>query len=397
MADFVQTHGYSDAGNNRTRARFGDGRLSRAPSVRKSIHTLDARDNVMLEVMRDYFQLNPTQMFREIQQLRDATEEALAQKGISYTNLRSALVPDSHKREVALVFDSTQIENGWYGYEVFRRVIPLFDKQANLSVLAGDYLDRPGDADHMYEAFAQAVHMHKEVVYRHPTQFFVVYINHLSEAAVEGFDMGLRDFAPYVGFADMTYASMFKIYLSTMLVNCCIKHGTTILQGHEPDRPATDDVNMRGYPFEDNGYICRSVSDDLMGVMLSYKIERPVFQGFEVDTEFALNAISLTPKKLRELTVEVDEAKVTYLKSAKSDSMERAGLEAVSANQLAELIKRKMLGSYIYNLAIDETHDVRKFNIILELPPKAGLSATRLMAAMQYQPEIERLRLITLY
>jgi len=366
-------------------------------SLTKSIHTLDARDNVMLEVMRDYFRLSPIHMFREIQGLRDATEEALAQKGISYAKLRPALVPDPHKREVALVFDATQIEEASYGYQVFRRIIPLFDKNTNLSVLAGDYVDRPGQAGQLYDAFVQAVRLHKEVAYRHPTQFFVVYINHLSEAMVESLDTGLRNFAPYIGFADVTYISMFKIYLSTMLVNCCIKHGTIILQGHEPDRPAADDVNTRGYPFEENGYICRSVSDDMMGVMLSYKIERPVFPGFEVDTEFALNAISLTPKTLDKLEVEVDEAKIAYLNSAKSESMRRAGLQAASAEQLAEVIKGQMSGNYIYNLALDTTHDVRKFNVILEIPPRAGLPATRLLAAMEYQPEVDRLRLITLY
>jgi hypothetical protein len=351
----------------------------------------------MLEVMRDYFRLSPIDMFREIQGLRDATEEALAQKGISYAKLRSALVPDPHKREVALVFDATQIEEPWYGYQVFRRIIPLFDKHANHSVLVGDYLDRPDEANQLYEAFAQAVHLHKEVVYRHPTQFFVVYINHLSEAMMESFDSGLRSFAPYVGFADVTYISMFKIYLSTALVDCCIKHGTTILQGHEPDRPAADDVNMSGYPFEENGYVCRSVSDDIMGVMLSYKIERPVFPGFEVDTEFALNAIGLTPKTLDKLEVDVDEAKIAYLNNAKSGSMRRAGLQAASAEQLAELIKGQMSGNYIYNLALDTTNGVRKFNIILEIPPRTGLPATRLLAAMEYQQEVDRLRLITLY
>jgi len=217
-------------------------------SLTKSIHTLDARDNVMLEVMRAYFQLSPIHVFREIQALRDATEEALAQKGISYAKLRSALVPDPHKREVALVFDRTRIKDPWYGYQVFRQVIPLFDKHANFSVLVGDYLDRSGSADQLYDAFARTVHFHREVDYSQPNQFFIVYINHLSEAMVDNFERGLRDFAPYVGFADMTYISMFKIYLSTMLVDCCVKHGSTILQGHEPDRPAADDHQHERLP-----------------------------------------------------------------------------------------------------------------------------------------------------
>ena len=91
----------------------------------KSLHTLNARDHVMLEVMRDHFRLSADHMFREIQGLRRAAEEALAQKGIGYDKLRSALVPDQHRREIALVFDSMTIKSSWYGLDVFKRVSRL--------------------------------------------------------------------------------------------------------------------------------------------------------------------------------------------------------------------------------------------------------------------------------
>lgn len=75
-------------------------------SAPKSLHTLNARDHVMLQVMRDHFKLSADQMFREIQGLRHTVEETSAQKDISYDKLKSALVPDQHRREIALVFDS---------------------------------------------------------------------------------------------------------------------------------------------------------------------------------------------------------------------------------------------------------------------------------------------------
>jgi hypothetical protein len=190
------------------------------------------------------------------------------------------------------------IKSSWYGFDVMERVIPLFDRKGNHSVLLGDYLDRPDQERQLFIAFENAVQLRRDVEFQHPTQFYIVYINNLSDAMVQRFDEGLRDYPAYVGIAEMTYASTFKIYLSTMLVNSFIKHGNIILQGHEPDRADEEDVNMNGYPFEENGYSCRSISDDLFGVLLSYKIERPVFPGFESDTEFALNAISPTPMPL---------------------------------------------------------------------------------------------------
>jgi len=363
----------------------------------KPLHTLNARDHIMLEVVRDYFKLSPDRMRREIQGMRHLVEETLARKGISYDSLKSALVPDRQRRDVAFVFDSTAIESAWYGYDVFERVIPLFDKTSNNSVLVGDLSDRPGQGNRLFEAFKEAVDFRRDVVFRHPTQFFIVYINNLTDTMVQRFDEGLQGYQAYVGLADMTFTSRFKIYLSTMLVNSFIKQGAIILQGHEPDRLPAEDVNMRGYPFEENGYVCRSVSDDYMGVFLSYKIERPVFPGFETDTEFALNAVSTTPMALSDFRIEVEEAKLDYLKNQKAGSMARAGLTTVDSAGLAAIIREKVSHSYIYNMVFDAKHNVTKFNIIIELRDAESGKSTRLLAALEYRPADKVLRLITLF
>ncbi|MDR6871124.1 hypothetical protein J2Y55_002132 [Bosea sp. BE125] len=366
-------------------------------AVTKPIHTLNARGNIMLEVMRDHFKLTPQHMQREIQGMRRMLEDALSKKGISYEKLKSALVPDQKRREIALVFDTLTIESSWYGFDVFKRIIPLLEKKSNHSILVGDYLDQPGQTDRLFAAFEESVNLRRNVEFRHPTQFYIVYLNNLSASMIQRFDEGLKDYEAYVGFADTTYASVFKLYLSTMLVNLGIKHGSLFIQGHEPDRPETDDVNMCGYPFEASGFVCRSISADLEGVLLTYKIERPVFQGFEVDTEFALNAISVQPLPLDDFTIEVEDAKLAYVKSIKEGSVERAGLEAITPAELAGLIKAKISASYIYNLVFLAEHDVAKFNVIIELPSRASREPTRLLAALEYKPDQKVLRLLTLF
>lgn len=351
----------------------------------------------MLEVMRDYFELNPVRMFELIQSLRRDIEDELRKKKVRYDELKSALVPAQDRREIALVFDTTAITSSWYGFNIMERVIPLFNSESNHSVLVGDYLDRQGQAEQLYTAFERSVKPRRNIVYQHPTQFFVVYINNLTDKMVRQFDDGLQDYPAYAGIADTTYSSAFKIYLSTMLVNSFLKHGNIILQGHESDRRSDEDINMSGYPFEKNGFTCRSVNGDLMGILLSYKIERPVFPGFEVDTEFGLNAVSKTPMNLDEFGIEVAEAKLNYLKSAKSGSMQRAGMEEITSEQLASLISRKISANYIYNLAVDQTHNVTKFSIIIELPLTETRPATKLLAALEYKADTKALRLITLY
>lgn len=54
-------------------------------------------------------------------------------------------------------------------------------------------------------------------------------------------------------------------------------------------------------------------------------LERQVFEGFETDTEFALNTISPTPLPLKDFEVEVVEAKLAYIKSQKGGSSRNHG------------------------------------------------------------------------
>ena len=363
----------------------------------KSIHTLDARNHLLLEIARDYFNLSSKQMFREIQSMRHRVERVLRIKGIEYDKLRTALVPSQDRLEAAFVFDTNQIDSSWYGSEVMKRVIPLFNKESNHSVLSGDYLGNRENIEARFEALRDALQIRCDVDFKYPNQFFIVYINNLTKGMVQNFDNNLTGYHGYVGFADMTFTSKFKVYLSTMLVNSFIKHGKFILQGHEPDRDEREDLNMRGYPFEENGYVCRSIDDDLMGVLLSYKIERPVFPGFEVDTEFALNAVVDTPMNIQEFEVIVDEKKVGYLKEQKFNSIARAGMDGVDSETLAAAIKEKIQNSYIYNLCFNEEHDIVKFNIVLEISAKQAPAPTRLLAALEYKYEERLLRLITLY
>lgn len=362
--------------------------------VTNSIHTVNARGNIFLEVMRDHFDLSPAIMHREIQGMRNQVVRSLEAKGIAYDDLKPALVPDRKRKEIALIFDSSKIASGWYGLEVWKQYMPLFEMQSKHSVLEGDYIG--GSQDRLYEAMVETVQFVKPTEWVYSNQYHIVYINNLSPAMFEQFASALIDYPPYVGYADTSYASPFKWVLAGTLCHVFIKHGKLIIQGHEDDRVDAEDVNMIGYPFEDLGYECRSIMGTYEGVLLSYKIERPVIPGFETDTEFSLNAVTATPSTLDGFEVEVEEAKMGYLKSAKSGSIEKARLSDVSSAELAKLIGSKIAGSYLYNLSFEAEHNTTKFNVIIELPFEDA-DPVRLLAALEYKPDDRKLRLITLY
>ncbi len=364
------------------------------------IHTLEARDNFLLEVMRDYFQLDNLSMQSEIRATLAQTISILHSKGVSYPSLKSALVPATDRREAAFIFDTTRIRSGWYGLPIHTRVLALLSKEGNHSILVGDCLGSNERQDMIFRILSEAITLVRTVDYRHSTQFYTVYINNLSDAMLSSLHEGLTPYPAYTGFADLTFASPFKLYLSTVLVNHCVINRRVVIVGHEDDVPNEEDINTPGYPFEEKGFILRSLQSSLFDLFLSYKIERPVLKGLETDTEFALASISPEPKPLAQFTVRVDQAKFEYLLTQKAGSMKRSGLLTVDRSSLEEIIREKVSSNYIYNMRYDEDHEVSMFDILLEFQPvdsSPGALPVRVMAAFEYIPRDLELRLVTLY
>jgi hypothetical protein len=360
------------------------------------IHTLNARGNVFLEVLKGEFNLTATQTLTEIQALRMQLVDALKKKGIVYDELRSALVPDRERSEIALIFDSTKIQNSWYGLEVFNWLIPLLDKHSSNSILVGDYIGSNENQSILYDAFCKHVVPTKHIDWKHSSQFFIVYINNLSEASFNHILASMDIFSPCVGYADTTYNSTLKILLSTMLTNLCVKHKKKIIQGHEDDVSNDENRNMSGYPFQKNDFECVSVQSILQGIFLSYKIESPVFNGFESDTEFAINSVNTEVFSLDQFYIVVEDAKLEYLKSVKKGSLFYAGISSITAAQLAYLIRRKIHSNYIYEMSCLAEHGVTKFNIIIEFTGQNS-KQFKIKATLEYRPTDKKLRLITLY
>jgi hypothetical protein len=360
------------------------------------IHTLDARGNSFLEVIRDHYGVKPHAMLAEIQRMRSDLVEALATKRVSYDQLRTALVPDRQKVEVALVFDTSKISEGWYGNAIFKRFLPLMDKRSNHSVLFGDYIGDESQKEVLYNIFCDHVTPVREINYQHHSQFCIIYVNNLSQSACDSMIQSLCSYDAFCGFSITTFDSQFKTMLSLMLVHLFLKNGKYIIQGHEDDVSNDQNCNMCGYAFEENGYTCLSVQSYLFGVFLSYKIESAVYSGFEADREMSLNAVSASVLNLDDFDIEIESAKMEYLRKHKSGSLENAGLSDFSKNEFENLIKRKIRSNYIYNMSYIEEHDVTKFNIIIEIS-KNDQSRFRILGAFEYMPKEQKLRLITLY
>ena len=123
-----------------------------------------------------------------------------------------------------------------------------------------------------------------------------------------------------------------------MLGNAFLKHRNIVLIGHPDDCDNDDDVNVVGYPFEKNGFTIRSLQSMYYSLFLEYKIQRPVFDRHETDSEFSINAIHPRPMPLDRMKIRLDPAKHGYLTTQKANSLKRIGLLDKGADDLKAMI-----------------------------------------------------------
>jgi hypothetical protein len=357
-----------------------------------TIFTLEARSHMLLEVMAEHFKMTDAQVFQDIQNSHRELVQVLASKGIQYKDLRNALIPTINRNENAYLFNRSNIDVANYGQAIIEHALPAFDPRSSHSVLLGDWLHNKEHNDWAIDELRKALVGATEPYTGHGHDLYIVYVNNLSDGHAEALHSRFQALPAYIGFLDLTFASVVRFYISTMLVRAFIKHRKVVIQGHEDDRSNSENISMLPYEFEKLGYSIRSLQSSLYGVFLSFKIERPIFLPDDADTKFSLLAMGASPAELDEFDVVLDERKLQYLKENHPEGLERSGFNGLSAADIAERIRCKVKSNYIYNLARSKDGSTMKFNILLENP-----SVARFLCALEHRPQDRQLRVITLF
>lgn len=357
------------------------------------IFTIDARENVFLETMKASLNLSTQEIYKEIRRLFETLIDNLKEKNINYEHLKNALVPRPDRKEIALVFDTIQIDSAGYGHDVFLNILPLLERDATFSCLCGDYIGSNENQIFLRDIFFEEINEINTAIYKHSTQFFIVYFNNLSDRQFTILTEGLAHYKPFTGYFDLTFSSPIKTILSTQLVRFFIKHKMTILLSSEEN----EDGNSTMYPLEENGYTCLGIDALCYGIFLSYKIEREIFPGFETDTSFSINAISQNVLDINDFKLVIEEKKLQYLLDKKIGNLERANLHILTRDELAEIIQKKIQDNYLYNLGYLASFNTIKFNILLEVPRIDKKLPMKLTAALEYIEMDKELRLITMF
>lgn len=361
------------------------------------IHTLNARGNVMLPALREYFSLNDAQAFREIQRFHEDFVGILDAKGIDYEVLRSALTPQQTKHEVAFLFDEERCDNKFIpGVECADALFKLLGRKTTHSILGGDLV---GDNDKLArKLLGEAAVVAKDLNFAHPCFCYVLYVNNLSKQAVNSIHDRLNAHKAYLGYVPCTYASLAKTFISLSLVNLVIKHKNTVILGHEDDRPNSENHNLHLHDYTALGLEIKSIQSMYFNTFLAYKIERMFLKDSDDDLEIALVSMSQEAALLADFTVLIDDDRFdNYLKTTKLGKLKRAGIADLTKAELEEAIRKKLRTNYLYNLEwVDKpTHQLSKFNIMLEFPREGGFPE-RLLVSLEYKPVDKVLRLLTI-
>ena len=350
-----------------------------------SIHTLNARGNILLPVMRECFSLSDARTFAEIQNFHGECVGILKAKGIDYAALRTALTPQPTKHEAAFLFDTDLCARSFVpGVECAEALFSALDAQTTHSILGGELF---GSGDRLARKLLDPA-----VVSTKP------YVNNLSEGAISAVASKLQQLPAYVGYLPCTYSSAAKTFTSLNLMNYVIKHGSTVIMGHEDDRPNTQDFNLHQHDYVKQGFRLRSIQSIYFGTFLSYKPERLLLDVTDDDLEIAVRAMSPAVAPLAEFTVLIEDAKFEkYLQTTKLGKLQKAGLAELTKAELETAIRSSLRMNYLYNLewVSQPTHQLSKFNILLEFP-RVGGHPERVVVALEYRPVDRILRLVTI-
>jgi hypothetical protein len=359
------------------------------------IWTLDARNSFLLDIVEEYFGLSAAQIQREILRMHEGLLRTLQARNFRYNDFRNALVPQIHNEEYAFLFDTSVIDDAWYSLHIGARFVPALERDHNCCIQIGDLVI--ADQALGYSLLTESAIVHKACEISNTSQLCAVYVNNLTSSRAQALNEKLSHYQPYIGYIPATYSSRVKDWLSGTLSCIYLKIGNRWLSADDEEDDILEDVdhNVPGWPLAEHGYTNSTIRPLYFHHFLRYKIERAVYPGFESDTRFALAAISGAPREIADFRVLVERAKGEYLRREKAGDLARAGIEHLPDTELQALIANKILRNYLYQL--DFKYGKSFFNIMLEVKNPDHVTPTKLLAALEYQPNENTLRLVTLF
>lgn len=207
---------------------------------------------------------------------------------------------------------------------------------------------------------------------------------------------GLYPYSWFTGFIDVTYSSYFKSYISNILVQVGIKNKNTVIMSHPEDCLDEENMNVRGFPFEESGFKIISINDNSYGAFLSYKIESEVPD--KEDSGFSFNALFPKFDSFEKIELHISDDKwnkyLTNKENGKGHIIEVFGYDFCDKERFRKEVYKRICANYIYNLKKNEHGDLM-FNVCVELPTVNG-HIRKTTVALKYFPDTGIIEVVTI-
>lgn len=359
-------------------------------------HTLNARDNRLLDwIFREFAKSDPGD-FRDAMQLEAQQIRALlASRGVDYAELKSALVPSPDGVQAVFFYDWLDDPAWNYAVAFAELYLPHLRPTLRTSVFQGDLFvsEQPLPIYHLEQSLVRA-HA-REVNWQ--TQF-AVYFTNLRPGDIETLHAELSKSYRYTGYSDVSWSGPIRDVLAGCLPSMWVISRNKVMLSHGGDEPFVQSEEPVGFELERFGYEVVSLSDSYFAGFLSYKIEARSSAQAEYDRQLNLAAITGALVEVDKVPVVVPEEKLSKYLLKNEDKlrlMTSIGLETVTPARLSQLIREKLAASYIYDFrfAPDGTP---LFAVSAEFSKPTDGRSRRLLA-LKYDPLVNGISLVSMY
>lgn len=329
-----------------------------------SIYTLNTRQNIFYDLIEDGdFKKSIWYAKEELKKLfLQQTSEDI------YKQISKTLMPNTDKKEIALLFKSN---DGFYGKDIFNLLFKIISElKINTNILAGDILS---------EDVKNKIISTNSFEVTTSEDIFVIYLNNLSVTQFNNLIKKIKEHNLYLGYKDMTYSNNFKTYLSLILCWTCIFYNNKIIC-HEESFVKND--NEEKFKFilinDENSYLT---------AFLHYKIEQGAMTYLD-DLEKSLK-ILYPPINLKNIKILSNNEKLKYIRTQHNHGLNKLNIHMQNNEYIINYLNEHFKKQYAFNFQICQKYGTLKFNTIYEENNKKSI--------VSFKIENGNLSIITMY
>ncbi|WP_146088024.1 hypothetical protein [Rathayibacter sp. AY1B5] len=356
-------------------------------------HTLNARDNSVIPWLYSGPADGDPATFRDLMQLENEhVRDMLNAKGIDYDDLKSALTPTKNGKQVVFFYTWLEYGTGNYAVDFAKKYLPNIHPKTQTSVLHGDLLGAPPE-DLLNAKIVRA--NDQEINWRVQ---YAVYFSNLNQFNLEAIHGSLKDDPRYSGYIIADYDASLLDYFAGCLASQWIVHNKTIILTHGGDDPFIGSEDPVGYEFDSMDIELVSLIDAYYVAFFVYKIESEGSPRADADRTLTLAAatgeyididtasIVVHPDKLEKYLLK-DESKLRLMTSI--------GLQDVTPDELAVIIRERISKNYIYDIRFAVGY-IPTFAVAADFETNSGDLVRRLLS-LKFESESETISLVTMY